>query len=85
MDKSTKGIVYFDLGPEIALENLPRKMIIDFLASFAKIKPIQVLMRVKDVEKLPLELPRNVKAFTHIPRIQVLGIFSNNFSKFQFF
>ncbi|XP_043483361.1 UDP-glucosyltransferase 2-like [Leptopilina heterotoma] len=73
MDKNTKGIVYFDLGPKILLENLPRKMIIAFLASFAKIKPFQVLLRVKDVEKLPLELPRNVKACAHIPRIQVLA------------
>ncbi|XP_051160986.1 UDP-glucosyltransferase 2-like [Leptopilina boulardi] len=73
MDKSTKGIVYFDLGSKILMENLPKKIIIAFLASFGKIKFYRILMKIKNIENFPLELPRNVKTFTNISRIQVLA------------
>lgn len=75
MDDSSHGVVYFSLGSMVLIETLPKEQIKDIYASFEKISPVRVLMKIADVSKLPPGLPKNVKVLPWIPQQPVLGRF----------
>ena len=74
MDKSKHGVVYFTLGSMILIESFPEKQIREMYASFKKIAPIKVLMKIVNSSKLPPGLPENVKTLPWIPQISLLGM-----------
>ena len=59
----------------ILIESLPKKQIKDVYASFRKIAPIKVLMKIANSSMLPPGLPENVKILPWIPQIPVLGMY----------
>lgn len=75
MDESTHGVVYFTLGSQILIETLPTKTINEIYASFRKISPVRVLMKVANSSKLPPGLPETVKVSTWTPQQALLGKF----------
>lgn len=72
MDESKEGVVFFTLGSMVIVESLMKEQILTFYASFAKISPVRVLMKIKDRSKLPPGLPDNVLPMPWIPQIPVL-------------
>lgn len=72
LDSAEHGLVYFTLGSLMAIESLPRETMLAFYASFAKIAPVKVLMKIGNTTKLPAGLPRNVMTLPWIPQIAVL-------------
>lgn len=74
MDESTGGVVYFTLGSMILIETLPSEQLEGIYASFKKISPLRVLMKIGNSTKLPAGLPDNVRTMTWIPQQPVLGI-----------
>lgn len=72
MDKSTRGVVYFSLGSMILIESLPSDILLAFYASFSKLAPIKVLMKVANRDKLLPGLPDNVMTSSWIPQVPVL-------------
>ena len=73
MDESKSGVVYFTLGSTVLIETLPKDIILAIYLSFAKIAPVRVLMKIRDLNKLPPGLPENVKTLSWIPQIPVLS------------
>ncbi|XP_043467692.1 UDP-glucosyltransferase 2-like [Leptopilina heterotoma] len=72
MDDSKDGVVFFTLGSMIIIEDLSREIIQNLYASFAKLAPIRVLMKIVNRGKLPPGLPKNVLTMSWIPQIPVL-------------
>lgn len=72
MDDSKDGVVYFTLGSMVIVESLMKEQILSLYASFAKISPVRVLIKIKDQTKLPPGLPDNVRTMSWIPQIPVL-------------
>ncbi|CAD1470738.1 unnamed protein product [Heterotrigona itama] len=72
LDTADHGLVYFTLGSLMNIETLPRDTLLGLYASFGKISPIRVLMRVANTTKLPPGLPDNVVVSSWIPQISVL-------------
>lgn len=75
MDDSIHGVVYFSFGSMVLIESFPQNQIKEMYASFSKIAPIRVLMKIVDNTKLPQGLPSNVKTLPWIPQQSVLGEF----------
>ena len=73
MDESKHGVVYFTLGSMVIIETLPKETLLAIYASFTKISPIRVLMKIVNKEKLPPGLPSNVRTSNWIPQLQVLS------------
>lgn len=73
MDESTHGVVYFTLGSMVLIETLPTKQLREIYASFKKISPVRVLMKIGNSNKLPPGLPKNVKTMSWIPQQPLLG------------
>ena len=73
MDESIDGVVYFSLGSMVIIETFSRESLLAFYASFKKISPVRVLMKIVNEEKLPPGLPSNVRTFKWIPQIAVLS------------
>ena len=82
MDKSKHGVVYFTLGSMALIESFPEKQIKEIYASFKKIAPIKVLMKIANSSKLPPGLPENVKVLPWIPQIPLLCMYIYLFIKF---
>ena len=74
MDESKHGVVYFTLGSMVIIETLPKETLLAFYASFAKIAPIRVLMKIVNKEKLPPGLPSNVRTSNWISQIPILSM-----------
>ncbi|XP_033226876.1 UDP-glucuronosyltransferase 2B20-like [Belonocnema kinseyi] len=72
MDESKDGVVYFTLGSMVIIETLPKETLLTIYASFSKIKPVRVLMKIVNTENLPPGLPSNVIVSKWIPQIIVL-------------
>ncbi|XP_043468543.1 UDP-glucosyltransferase 2-like [Leptopilina heterotoma] len=72
MDESKEGVVFFTLGSMVLIETLPKEILLAFYASFEKIAPIRVLMKIVNKEKLPPGLPSNVLISNWIPQIPIL-------------
>ncbi|XP_051166045.1 UDP-glucosyltransferase 2-like isoform X2 [Leptopilina boulardi] len=72
MDESKDGVVYFTMGSMVLIETLPKETLLAFYASFEKLSPIRVLMKIVNPEKLPPGLPKNVLAMKWIPQIPIL-------------
>ncbi|XP_012282472.1 UDP-glucuronosyltransferase-like [Orussus abietinus] len=73
MNESKDGVVYFTLGSMAKIETMPREKILAFYASFAKIAPVKVLMKIWDESLLPPGLPKNVRISSWIPQVPVLA------------
>ena len=82
MDKSKHGVVYFTLGSMALIESFPEKQMKEIYASFKKIAPVKVLMRIANSSRLPPGLPKNVKVLPWIPQVPLLGIYIYLFIKF---
>lgn len=75
MDESPNGVVYFTFGSMVLIETLSTNLLNDIYASFKKISPIRILMKVVNSSKLPVGLPGNVKILPWIPQQPILGRF----------
>ena len=73
MDESKHGVIYFTLGSMVLIETLPTETLLAIYASFEKISPIRVLMKIFNKDKLPVGLPKNVLTSPWIPQIPVLS------------
>lgn len=73
MDESLRGVVYFTFGSIVPIETFSTKKLEELYASFEKISPIRVLIRIVDNTKLPTGLPKNVKTLPWVPQQPVLG------------
>lgn len=74
MDESTDGVVYFTLGSMVLIETWPVNVIQTFYASFSKISPVRVLMKIPNPKLLPPGLPKNVVTRPWMPQQAILGI-----------
>ncbi|XP_043467683.1 UDP-glucosyltransferase 2-like [Leptopilina heterotoma] len=72
MDESKDGVVFFTLGSMVIIEDFPKEILQSLYASFTKLAPIRVLMKIVNKEKLPPGLPKNVLTMSWIPQIPVL-------------
>lgn len=76
MDESKDGVVYFTFGSMVIIETLPVNKLKALYASFAKISPVRVLMKIADKTKLPPGLPNNILTLPWIPQQPILGKFN---------
>jgi glucuronosyltransferase len=60
LDESKDGCIYFTLGSMVRIETFPKEMIQQIYASFEKIAPVRVLMKIAKKEDLLPGLPKNV-------------------------
>ncbi|TGZ54174.1 UDP-glucosyltransferase 2-like isoform X1 [Temnothorax longispinosus] len=70
--ESKDGCIYFTFGSMIRIETFPKEMIQQIYASFEKIAPVRVLMKVAKKEDLLPGLPKNVMTQSWFPQISVL-------------
>ncbi|KAG7207637.1 hypothetical protein KM043_009257 [Ampulex compressa] len=73
MDTASSGVVYFSFGSLVNITHLPANTMLSLYASFAKIAPVKVLMKIKNRAQIPAGLPENVLTLPWIPQIPVLG------------
>ncbi|KAG7207215.1 hypothetical protein KM043_008893 [Ampulex compressa] len=72
LDEAKDGVVYFSLGSMLNIATLPERTIRSLYASFAKIAPVRVLMKIANSSQLPAGLPENVVTKPWIPQLPVL-------------
>ncbi|XP_020292988.1 UDP-glucuronosyltransferase 2B17-like [Pseudomyrmex gracilis] len=72
LDESKDGCVYFTFGSMVRIETFPKEIIEQFYASFEKIAPVRVLMKVVKKEDLLPGLPKNVMTQSWFPQKTVL-------------
>ncbi|XP_051169163.1 UDP-glucosyltransferase 2-like isoform X3 [Leptopilina boulardi] len=72
MDESTEGVIYFSLGSMVILEDFPKDVLLGIYASFAKLSPMRILMKILNNSTLPPGLPDNVLTMSWIPQIPIL-------------
>lgn len=73
LDESKHGCVYFTFGSMVRIETFPKEVLESFYASFKKIAPVRVLMKVAKKEDLMSGLPDNVMTQSWFPQIAVLS------------
>ncbi|XP_058804709.1 uncharacterized protein LOC131671920 [Phymastichus coffea] len=73
MDESKDGVVYFTFGSMVVVESLSKDILKIIYASFAKIAPTRVLMKVANATNLPPGLPNNILHLPWIPQQAVLA------------
>ncbi|KAG7207216.1 hypothetical protein KM043_008894 [Ampulex compressa] len=72
LDSATDGVVYFTLGSLMNVGTLPKATIQALYASFRKIAPVKVLMKIVDERQLPAGIPDNVHVLPWMPQIPIL-------------
>ncbi|XP_011629710.1 UDP-glucuronosyltransferase 1-9-like [Pogonomyrmex barbatus] len=72
LDESKDGCIYFTFGSMVRIETFPKEIVQQFYASFEKIAPVRVLMKVAKKEDLLPGLPKNVMTQSWFPQISVL-------------
>ncbi|XP_020282468.1 UDP-glucuronosyltransferase-like [Pseudomyrmex gracilis] len=72
LDESKDGCVYFTFGSMVRIETFPEEKLKQFYASFDKIAPVRVLMKVAKKEDLLPGLPKNVMTQSWFPQKTVL-------------
>ncbi|XP_025262697.1 UDP-glucuronosyltransferase 1-3-like [Camponotus floridanus] len=72
LDESKNGCIYFTFGSMVRIETFPKEITEQFYASFEKIAPVRVLMKVAKKEDLLPGLPKNVMTQSWFPQISVL-------------
>jgi len=72
LDESKDGCIYFTFGSMVRIETFPKELIQQFYASFEKIAPVRVLMKIAKKEDLLPGLPKNVMTQSWFPQISVL-------------
>lgn len=73
LDESKDGCIYFTFGSMVRIETFPKELMEMFYASFEKIAPTRVLMKVAKKEDLLPGLPKNVMTQSWFPQITVLS------------
>ena len=73
LDESEAGFIYFTFGSMYRIETFPKHVLDAIYASFKKIAPVRVLMKVSKEEDLPPGLPKNVMTQKWLNQIQVLS------------
>jgi len=73
LDESEHGCVYFTFGSMVKFESFPEKLIRQFYASFEKIAPVRVLMKIANKKELLEGLPKNVMTYSWFPQMSVLS------------
>ncbi|KAL0107030.1 hypothetical protein PUN28_015526 [Cardiocondyla obscurior] len=71
LDDSEHGCIYFTFGSSVRIETYPEKIIQQIYASFEKIAPVRVLMKVAKEEDLLPGLPKNVMTQPWFPQISI--------------
>ncbi|XP_058810722.1 UDP-glycosyltransferase UGT5-like [Phymastichus coffea] len=72
LDDSKHGCIYFSFGSMVRIETFPRAVLDAFYASFQKLAPVRVLMKIAKPEVLPPGLPSNVMTQPWFSQLQVL-------------
>ncbi|XP_050462109.1 UDP-glucosyltransferase 2-like [Cataglyphis hispanica] len=72
LDESKDGCIYFTFGSMVRIETFSKELIEQFYASFEKIAPVRVLMKVAKKEDLLPGLPKNVMTQSWFPQISIL-------------
>ncbi|XP_046467806.1 UDP-glucosyltransferase 2-like [Neodiprion pinetum] len=72
LDDSSDGFVYVSFGSMVKIESLPKEILANMYASFAKLAPVRVLMKIANPEELPPGLSSNVLTLSWIPQLAVL-------------
>ncbi|EZA57756.1 hypothetical protein DMN91_002716 [Ooceraea biroi] len=72
LDESTHGCIYFTFGSMVRIETFPEELMKQIYASFEKIAPVRVLMKVAKKEDLLPGLPENVMTNPWFPQISIL-------------
>lgn len=72
MNDSKDGFVYFTFGSMVMIETFPHEFLRILYASFSKIAPVRVLMKIPNPEKLPSGLPSNIYMSPWMPQIKIL-------------
>jgi len=72
LDESKDGFIYFTFGSMVRIETFPKEMIQQIYASFEKIAPVRVLMKIAKKEDLLPGLPKNVMTQPWFSQISVL-------------
>ncbi|XP_025159918.1 UDP-glucuronosyltransferase isoform X2 [Harpegnathos saltator] len=72
LDESKDGCIYFTFGSMVRIESFSKELIETFYASFKKIAPVRVLMKIARKEDLLPGLPNNVMIQPWFPQVAVL-------------
>ncbi|KAL0113955.1 hypothetical protein PUN28_011343 [Cardiocondyla obscurior] len=72
LDESTHGCIYFTFGSMVRIETFPKELLQQIYASFEKIAPVRILMKIAKKEELLPGLPKNVMTQSWFPQITVL-------------
>lgn len=78
LDESKDGFVYVSFGSMVRIETFPKADVEAFYATFKKIAPVRVLMKIAVPDELPPGIPSNVLTHTWLPQVKVL---SKNYKK----
>ncbi|XP_011056896.1 PREDICTED: UDP-glucuronosyltransferase 1-9-like [Acromyrmex echinatior] len=72
LDESKDGCIYFSFGSMVRIETFSKELLQQIYASFEKIAPVRVLMKIVKKEELLPGLPKNVMTQSWFPQIAVL-------------
>ncbi|KYM98244.1 PREDICTED: UDP-glucuronosyltransferase 1-9-like [Cyphomyrmex costatus] len=72
LDESKDGCIYFSFGSMVRIETFSKELLQQIYASFEKIAPVRVLMKVAIKDDLLPGLPKNVMTQSWFPQIAVL-------------
>lgn len=72
LDESERGVVYFSLGSMLRIEMFPEETVKIIFESLAKLKPIRILMRIVQPEKLSVKIPDNFYTLPWMPQEKIL-------------
>ncbi|KYN31800.1 UDP-glucuronosyltransferase 1-9 [Trachymyrmex septentrionalis] len=72
LDESKDGCIYFSFGSMVRIETFSKELLQEIYASFEKIAPVRVLMKIAKKEELLPGLPKNVMTQSWFPQIAVL-------------
>lgn len=77
LDDSSHGCIYVSFGSMVRLETFPKPVVESFYASFRKIAPVRVLLKIVKAEDLIPGLPSNVLTKSWLSQEQVLSEFES--------
>ena len=73
MDESKNGFIYVSFGSMVQFETFPKADIEAFYATFKKIAPVRILIKIANPSKLPPGLPSNVMTHNWLPQVKILS------------
>lgn len=72
-DNAKNGLVLFSLGTNVRSDTLGDERIVNIIKAFERHSKYTFLWKFETSEKLPIELPKNVKIRSWIPQNDILG------------